>query len=241
MTADSTEPTGERHEPGMRMQAWCIAAGVTLATAAGVGYAFHPTNAGSGRLLQMLGIVYGALVAGMVIWTLRRGELRQQLAPTGGDITIGALLALLLYLAATLTHKGLTAQGTPREGWIMRIYLHIGDPSVTAAFWVGIAVLLIGAAEEIAWRGWVMRALCNAYGDRFGWLMSTALYTLAHAPTVYLLRDQTAGPNPLVMMAAAAGGLAWGYLALRIGRLGPSLFSHAIFSWAVVEFPLWRM
>jgi hypothetical protein len=30
-------------------------------------------------------------------------------------------------------------------------------------------------------------------------------------------------------------------LALRIGRLGPSLFSHAIFSWAVVEFPLWRM
>lgn len=240
MTENSTEATASR-EPGMRMQAWCIAAGVTLATAAGVGYAFHPSNAGSGRLLQMLGIVYAALVAGMVIWTWRRGELRQQLAPTGGDITIGALLALLLYLAATLTHKALTAQGTPREGWIMRIYLHIGDPSLTAAFWVGIAVLLIGAAEEIAWRGWVMRALCNAHGERFGWLMATALYTLAHAPTVFLLRDPTAGPNPLVMMAAAAGGLAWGYLALRIGRLGPSLFSHAIFSWAVVEFPLWRM
>jgi membrane protease YdiL (CAAX protease family) len=226
---------------GNKLAAWVVALGVTGATTSGVYYAFHPSNAGSGRLLLVLGVIYAVLVGGTVLWTWRRGELREQFAPSGGDISIGALLALLLYVAATLTHKGLTAQGSPREPWMMRLYLHIGDPNITAAFAVGVSVLAIGAAEEVAWRGWVMRALVSAYGDRFGWLASSALYTLAHLPTVWLLSDPTAGPNPLVVLGAAGCGLVWGYLALRIGRLGPSLFSHALFSWAVVEFPLWRM
>jgi membrane protease YdiL (CAAX protease family) len=224
-----------------KLGAWLVAAGVTIATGAGITYAFHPSNAGTGRLLWVLGAVYAVLVAGALLWTWRRGQLREQLAPSGGDITIGALLALLLYVAATLCHKALTAQGSPREPWIMRIYLHIGDPRITAAFAAGLAVLVLGAAEEIAWRGWVMRALCDAHGERTGWLVATALYAVAHVPTVFLLADPSAGPNPLIVLAAIGGGLVWGYLALRVGRLAPSVFSHALFSWAVVEFPLWRM
>jgi hypothetical protein len=218
-----------------------MALGVTAATALAIRVAFDPALAGSGALLVVLGGTYAVLVAGTSAWLWRRGDLRQKLAPSRGDITIGALLAVLLYLVATFGHKALTAQGSAREPWIMRFYLQIGDPRIAAAYWVGIAVLLVAAAEEIAWRGWVMQALVDAHGERFGWLASTALYGLAHAPTVVLLSDPAAGPNPLVVLAALGCGLVWGYLAQRIGRLGPSIFAHALFSWAAVEFPIWRM
>ena len=34
-------------------------------------------------------------------------------------------------------------------------------------------------------------------------------------------------------------GLGWAYLRMRVDRLAPVLLSHALFTWAVVEFPLW--
>ena len=51
-----------------------------------------------------------------------------------------------------------------------------------------------------------------------------------------------AGAVSLLVLVAAAlgGGLVWGHLYNRTGRLGPSLFAHALFSWAIVDFPLWR-
>ena len=68
------------------------------------------------------------------------------------------------------------------------------------------------------------------------------LYALAHLPTVLLLRDPFAGPNPLVVLAALGCGLVWGLIVARTGRLPVAIFSHALFTWCVaIQFPLWRL
>jgi hypothetical protein len=72
------------------------------------------------------------------------------------------------------------------------------------------------------------------------WLLTTALYAVAYGPTVMLLRDEFAGPNPIVVVAALVGGLVWGFIAMRTGRLMPMVLAHALSTWAVVEYPVWR-
>jgi len=214
-----------------------IALAVTVIVAAGMWFAFDPKRAGL-NMLAVIGGTYAVLLVPTLMWLRKEGTLRQQLTPSRGDISIGALLAVLMYVVVVLLHRALGAPGSIGGAWTMRLYLQIGDPRVTAAFYIGLAVMAVATAEEIIWRGWVMRVLVKARGERAGWLLGTALYALAHAPTVYLLRDELAGLNPMLVLAAGACGLVWGYLAVRIDRLGPSVFAHMLFSWAVIEFPI---
>jgi membrane protease YdiL (CAAX protease family) len=214
-----------------------IALVVTAIVAGCMWFAFDPRRAGL-NMLAVIGGTYAVLLVPTLLWLAREGTLRQQLTPARGDISIGALLAVLMYVVVVLLHRAIGTPGSIGGAWTMRLYLQIGDPRVTAAFYIGLGVMAVAAAEEIIWRGWVMRVLVKARGERAGWLLSTALYALAHAPTVYLLRDEIAGFNPMLVMAAGACGLAWGYLAVRIDRLGPSVFAHMLFSWAVIEFPI---
>jgi membrane protease YdiL (CAAX protease family) len=214
---------------------------IAVATTVAVSLGFHPDRAGTRAVLLIFAGVYGTLVVGALVWLWRRGELQRQLTPSRGDITIGALLAVVLYLVATLGHRGLTVRGSPREPWIMRVYLQIGDPRLTVSFTVGMMVLALAASEEIVWRGVVQRLAVERLGEVRGFLVALLLYVGAHAPTIMLLGDPNAGPNPLVVGAALGCGVVWGYLALRSGRLFPSVVAHALFSWAIVEFPVWRM
>ena len=46
--------------------------------------------------------------------------------------------------------------------------------------------------------------------------------------------------NPLLVVGAFGCGLVWSFLRFRTGRLVVAVLSHAIFSWAIVEFPLWK-
>ena len=236
---ETAQPAAASHEA--KVGAWLPAIGVTLVAAAALGYAFQPEQAGHVRMLMILGGAYGLLLVGACVWLGRRGQLAAKMAPRRGDITFGALLAVGTYMVATLAHLAISGRGSPREPWMMRIYLQIGDPQAAAVFVVGLSVLAIAAAEEVVWRGWVMGSLAQRLTARRAWLLSTALYAVAHLPTVYLLRDPLAGPNPLLVLAALGGGLVWGYLAMRVDRLGPSMVGHALLAWAVVEYPLWRM
>lgn len=230
-------------DPAARRGAMLTATVVTLACTATLFFAFRREHTGTLMTLTVVGACYLLLgaCAGVYLW--RTNELRGQLTPVRGDITIGALLAGVLYLLTVVGHWALTSSGSVRHGWVMRLYLAIGDPRITAALHVGIAIMLVAALEELVWRGWVMHVLTAGYGARTGWLASSALYVVAQAGTVYQLRDPAAGANPIlpILLVAAGGcGLVWGLVAQRIGRLGPSLFSHALFVWLVVQFPIWR-
>jgi membrane protease YdiL (CAAX protease family) len=218
-----------------------LAFGVTIASGAVITFAFDPARAGQPAMLASIGALYALLTIVALVRLHRRGELAARFRPVSGDMTFGAVTAGLLYGAGRIVAMLLAGHGSPREAWIVRLYLQIGDVDAAGRGLVGASVFAVAALEEIVWRGLVMRTLCDALGARRGLVYSSLLFALAHVPTAYLLRDPTAGPNPLVVVAALGCSLVWGALVLRTGRLLPALLAHALFSWSIIEFPMWRL
>ncbi|WP_437777721.1 CPBP family intramembrane glutamic endopeptidase [Sorangium sp. So ce1097] len=241
--ASSPEPrsTDPREPPrASRREAALVAALVTAVVAVAVSLAFDPARAGAPGMLAAVGAPYAVLGAATVMWLRRRGELRAALRPLSGDLARGALVAALLYGVAMAVQMVIAPRGSPREAWLLRLYLQLGDPSADARVFVGAMVFVVAALEELVWRGLVMRALEGPLGLASAWLLSSALFAVAHLPTLYLLGDPVAGPNPLLVAAGFGCSLVWGRVVHRTGRLPPALFAHAFFSWAVVSFPIWR-
>jgi uncharacterized protein len=239
--AASAETTPRPDPPGkLAAMANALAIGVTLTGAGMIAYAFHPARAGQSRMLGALGGFYAVLTALALYLLYRRGELRR-LLPVRGDITLAAVTAGVLYGGARSAGLLLASPGSPRELWIMRIYLQIGDLSAPGRKLLGAAVFTVAALEEIVWRGLVMRSLQDVTGSFRAALITTLLYTAAHLPTLSLLAMPVAGYNPLVVLAAFGCGLVWSLMVLRTGRLTPAVLAHALFSWSIIEFPMWRL
>lgn len=217
-----------------------VAVGVTLATGLVMTFAFDLRRAGTQAMLLAIALLYAVLGAFALRRLEQRGELRSRFRPAGGDLTLGAAVAGALYGCAHLVAQTLATHGSIREAWIMRVYLQVGDPDDPDRVLVGGFVFVIAALEELVWRGLVMRSLEAAYGPRRALVLTSLLYATAHLPTLYLLGDPTAGLNPLIVLAALGCGTVWGLVYLRTRRLLPALFAHALFTWAVVEFPIWR-
>ncbi len=231
-------PPKETVDRGYRARAWAQAALVTAVSAAVLGYGFSSRAVGPARMLPIIGASYVLLGAGALAFLRGRGELRAQLAPRRLDITAGALVAVGLFIVTNMAAI-VILRGRPQESWLWRLLVQLGDPRVVPAVYVGPAILVIATLEEIVWRGWVMNALRVAHGSRTALWLSSLLYGLAHLGTLFTLRTDAAGPNPLVIAAAVFCGMVWGAMALRFERLAPSLFAHAFFSWATALFPLW--
>ena len=99
----------------------------------------------------------------------RRGELRARLFPVRGDITLAAVTAGVLYGTTRIAGSILAAPGSPRELWIVRIYLQIGDPTAPGHKLLGAAVFAVAALEEIAWRnGWIDRSQLRSLAESLG-------------------------------------------------------------------------
>jgi len=170
-------------------------------------------------MLVSLFALYAALSALALVRLHQRGELRARFRPVGGDMTLGALVALFLYGGARIFEMGLTPRGSPREAWIVRLYLQIGDPDAPGRGLASAAVLGVAALEEIVWRGLVMRTLEDVMGPFRAAVVTAVLFAIAHLPTLWLLRDPAAGLDPLVVVAALGCGLVWGLVAARTRRL----------------------
>lgn len=214
-----------------------FALGVTLAVAVTFHLSFQPERAGSWVSFAGLGACY-AVLGTIALLRLRARDELWLLRPRAGDLTVGALVAFLLYGVTFATHALLTAPGSPRHGWILRIYVLLGDPFSDTRHLVAGGVALVGVLEELTWRGLVTPMLERRHGELWAPLAASALFALAHLPTLELLADPVAGPNPLVVLAALGCGLVWSYLRWRTERLVPVLLSHGLFTWLIVEFPL---
>ncbi len=204
-------------------------------TLAGTAVSFHPSLAGTPWMWLAFGLSQAPLAMVSLARLQREGEVREQLQPRWGDISMGMGAALLL-LAGSLGMRTLLAPaGSPREAWLFRAYLQAGDPKVLQAHWPVIAAAIIGLAflAECGWRGLVLPSLEERLGSRRAWPVVGLAYGLSFSPGAWWLRD-TAGLNVLVPMAAIAGGLVWSFLAARTRRLVPSMMSHAAFLWFVV-------
>lgn len=239
--SEAEAPSRASFPPVSLAKAGAVAAAVTVFAAIATQLAFSPERTGSPTMALAPGLLYLVVTAFAALRLGRRGELAAALVPRGGDLTMGALGAGLLYGGAMAGRLLVAPAGSAEEAWVIRVVLHMGDPSEPTIHVLGAAVLVTAALEEVAWRGFVMPLLSDSLGGAKGWLVTTGLYGLAHVPSLWLLADVAAGPNPAIVGTALAGGFVWGYMALRFRRLGPAVFAHALFSWAMVEFPLWRL
>jgi membrane protease YdiL (CAAX protease family) len=208
---------------------------VALATYAAT---FRLELGGTAAFFLAFGIPHLLLAALALHGFSRDGTLATRLTPRGGDITLGALPGVALLGASWVARSVLVPTGTPRQAWLLRIYLVLGDPETLqhSVFLTG-ALVVIVIAEELVWRGLVLDELTERFGTRRGWVLAAALYALATLPTVYSLRDPVAGPNPLLVIAAFGCGLVWTFLAGRLGRLLPSIVAHLVFTYfSAVQF-----
>jgi membrane protease YdiL (CAAX protease family) len=215
---------------------------VVVAIGVAARFGFDLTRAGQpGFVLWMM--IPTVVIAGLGCFrAYQDGVLRGWLSVRSGDFTRGFFAAAVLFAAAWAFTKVVTPQGSPRESWLVRLYLQIGDPAVlrkNVTLVVG-AIIVMVIAEELVWRGLVIGLLEEIVGSRRAWIWSAVAYAVAHAPAAWALRDPHAGPNPLVPLGALACGLVWGGMARRYERLLPGVFSHVLFDWTVVMmFRLW--
>lgn len=207
---------------------------VTLA----VGFAFQPSFAGTWYFWGGLSVPYIGLALLAIYRLQQQGVLAEKLSPRGGDLALGAAIAGVLLLATWLGRSTLAPPGSPGEGWLRHVYEEIGNPdALQRSLGLTALLLLIPLLEELVWRGMVLEELNLRLGSRRGWPVAAALYGLCHVPTVFLLRDEVAGANPLLLLAAFGAGLVWTFGANQLGRLPPIIVSHMAFTYfSAVQF-----
>ena len=97
--------------------------------------------------------------------------------------------------------------------------------------WIIILLLFFvtGPSEEIYWRGDLQRNLMIRFGGWQGWLLATILYAGVHLWSF----------NFMLIGAAGVAGAFWGGMYWRLGKLGPVIISHAL--WSSVIFAVFPM
>jgi membrane protease YdiL (CAAX protease family) len=220
-----------------------VAAAVVLA-AVSMSVATRQDLAGTSLVFIVPAIPYTLFTFLAVARMRKEGTLSDVLRPRTGDLTFGAIVTVMLLLGSVAGRSVLAPHGSAREGWLIRLYQQVGDPDVLQRHLIGVSlvVVVVAALEEISWRGYVYPILEDRLGTRRAWPATAVLYALAHVPTMFLLKDPFAGPNPLVVIAALGCGLVWGLVVARTGRLPVAIISHVLFTLAVaIHFPLWRL
>lgn len=133
------------------------------------------------------------------------------------NIGIGAVSGVLLYLFFRGSYeivKGLDFM----TGGVQGVYvLGVGTPILYVAL---LLLFPISPAEEIYWRGLIQRGLQRRVSPVAAWLLTTAVYTGVHLPTL----------NPPLLITAFVGGLVWGYLFMRTKSVTAGIVSHIIFN-----------
>lgn len=217
-----------------------VALAVTV-TAVASYVAFLPGFSGTIAFWALAGVPTLVLAVIAAVWAHREEYLAEWLGPKWGDFTRGLMGAVILFALAWAFVRFAVPVGSPRELWLVSLYGQIGDPRTLQkhAGEVGVAIGVIALAEEVLWRGAVTQVLAEKVGSRAAWLWAAALYALSYVPTAWALRG-AAGLDPVLVVAAFAGGLLWGGMARAFGRLAPAVLAHALFDWVVIMmFPLW--
>jgi CAAX protease family protein len=217
-------------------------AGIVLSIALASHFAFDVARAGSMSFFLIMAV---PTVLFAVLGLLRArydGILKHWVGVQSGDFSRGFASAAVLFGSAYAFMKTVAPPHSVRASWLARLYLQVGDPSALRKHVATVvaAIMLMSVAEELVWRGLVVSLLEEQVGSRRAWIVAAILYAVAHAPTVWALRDPVAGLNPVVVLAALGCGLVWGGMARHFGRLLPGVFAHILFDWTVLMmFRLW--
>lgn len=224
---------------------WIEIAAIVVLIGIAAHFGFSPAHEGKPQYLLVV-VLPTIAIAGYGIWrAIQDGVAKSWMSVKSGDFTRGFVGCALLFAAAWAFTKVVTPVGSPREEWLAVLYNQLGDPGMLRKNWQSVTLVVAGIivasiAEEMVWRGLVTTLLEEKIGSRRAWIWAAVLYAVAHLPVAFALAGKRAGPNPLLPLAALAGGLLWGGMARRYGRLAPSIFSHILFDWTVLMmFRLW--
>jgi membrane protease YdiL (CAAX protease family) len=211
-----------------------------LLTFAGMAYSFSEASTGMPRFWLGVTLPYVLLVALALHKMWQDGTLVDLLTPRWGDLSIGAVSMIALLFASWAARRVLSPAGNPRQAWLFHIYLQLGNPEhLQRSTAYTLLILALCAAEEIVWRGMVLGDLTERFGRRAALPLSALAYGFAALPTLWLMRDPTAGLNPLLVTAAVGCGLVWSFMAAQLGRLAPVMLSHMAFTYfTIVQFRL---
>lgn len=247
---DRTDSSGSPGSPGStstgrvlgRTLARFAPFAIVLLVAASHAMAWNIERAGTSSF-ALWAIGPTVLLAGLgVLWLRREDGNLHALTPRWGDASLGIVCAVALFGGAWLLVHTMAPAATPRDAWMARLYLQLGsgaDLKKQMAL-VTFVLLVVAIAEEVLWRGVVTRLLEPLVGSRRAWMLAAVLYALAHVPTAFLLADDRAGRNPMLVLATFGAGLVWGALARKLGRLTPGILSHWAVDWAIIVlFRLW--
>src|SRR5438067_1797446 len=130
---------------------------VTAVVAAAIGFAMREVHAGSPVMWVGLIVPYVVLAALSIRKFHHDGTLRDVLRLRSGDFTIGFLIAAVLFGGAYGIHHFLFSAGSTKMVWLYRIAIELGMTRPSPGLLALVAV--VGALEELVWRGFVLGAL----------------------------------------------------------------------------------
>lgn len=154
----------------------------------------------------------------------RDPEARALLRPSLGALALG-LTAGAVQVAVTIGLYGPAARLLPglraatRDLYAVLGAGGYGAPALAAL--IGVIIL----AEEVVWRGTLLRAVPGGRGRAAAGLLAlSTLYALSHAPS----------GSPLLVLIAFACGAYWGALRLATGSLFASAVAHVLWDAAIL-------
>ena len=191
-------------------------------------YMFSPWTAGLTNFWYTM--TASALILIFMAWSLGRDSqfsifnfqfsIRQLLlgialaAALWGVFWVGDKLSSLMFGFARGQVDSIYGMKTGIQPWIIALLL----------------LFIIGPAEELFWRGFVQQQLSSHWGENWGFVVTTAIYTLIHLWSF----------NFMLIMAALVCGIVWGGLYRLQPKWLPALVvSHAVWDACVfVVFPI---
>jgi len=155
------------------------------------------------------------------------GRLRQDVrSGLGRKLALGVGSAAVLYAIFTVGHMAAMRLLPFAEAGIANVYaLRAGVPVWRIAMLIG---LVIGPGEELFWRGFFQERAGTTTCRSYGFALAVMLYTAVHL----------ASGNLMLVLAAAVGGVFWGWLYMRFRSPVINIVSHTVWDLAVfVVFP----
>jgi membrane protease YdiL (CAAX protease family) len=166
------------------------------------------------------------LVAGavIVVFAVRyRGEIRELFRPALGlhALKMLAIAASIQFVLLGTVFYLLVKTGVPFERITDEIQRH------HYSVWQLLALYSLAPAvfEEIAFRGVIFGRLRAVLGDREGWLVQAALFSVLHL-------------SPVIFPTHFAMGLIFGWLRMRTGSLIPGMILHATWNATIIVLEL---
>jgi uncharacterized protein len=213
--AGESEPAADIERPRPSVDRWqalrvvCWLYGLLLLTSLvfGIAYFVEPT----GDFQPWFALVDGILILGFAVHY--RNEIVALLRPSTFDGNARKMLAIATVIQFVLLGAVfylLEETGIPFERITDEMQRH------DYALWQLLALysLVPAVVEEVAFRGIIFDRLRRVLGEREGWLVQAALFSVLHL-------------SPVIFPTHFAMGLIFGWLRMRTGSLIPGMILHA--------------